>query len=85
MVGHGPLSPVVMNPALHTLPEPASPLLGLVFCVNLSPTWCTYAVFGLCVLKNPIGEMCSLCCSPVFTVPTYDAFTVATVRLLGLN
>lgn len=85
MTGHGPLSLVVMNTAPHALPEPASPLLGLVFCVDLSPTYSTYAMFGLCVLKNPVGGMCPLCCNPVFTVPTFDAFTVATVHLLRLT
>lgn len=36
-------------------------------------------MFGLCVLENPVGAMCPVCCSPVFKVPTFDAFTVATV------
>ncbi len=39
----------------------------------------------LCVLENPVGEMCPVCCNPVFKVPTFDAFTVATVRLPRLN
>ena len=81
----GPLSLVVMITDPHALPEPASPLLSLVSCVDLSPTYCTYALFGLCVLKNPIGDMCSVCCSPVFKVQAFDAFTVATVRLPRLN
>lgn len=72
-------------PPPHALPEPASPLLGLVFCVDLSPTYCTYALFGLCVLERPIGEVWPVCFSPVFKVTPSDAFTVATVRLLRLN
>lgn len=44
------------------------PRFGL--CVDLSPTYCTYAVFGVCVLENPVGQMCPLCCNPVFKVPT---------------
>lgn len=61
------------------MPEPASPLLGLVFCVDRSPTYCAHALFGLCVLQNPIKEMCPVCCNPVFKVTTFDALTVATV------
>lgn len=72
-----------VNTAPHALPESAFSLLGLVFCVDPSPTYCTCAMFGLCVLENPVGEMCPVCCSPVFNVPTFDAFTVATVQLAG--
>lgn len=73
-------------------PPPLSPwwsqILPLMHCLNQhlpSSVWSfvssffsyLYAVFGLCGLEKPIGEMCSVCCSPVFKVKTSDAFTVA--------
>ena len=85
ITGHGPLSLMVMNTAPHALPELASPPPRFGLCVDMSPTYCTLAMFGLCVLETPVGEMCPVCCSPVFKVPTFDAFIVATVRLLRLN
>lgn len=62
----------------HALPESASPLLGLVFCVNFSPTYSAHAMFGLRGLKNAIGELCLVCCNPVFKGTTFDALNVET-------
>lgn len=80
MTGHSHLCPVVRTYSPCTAWAGISPPQFGLLCWPVS-TDRIYILFGLCVLESPIGAIRPWCCNPVFKVPIFDAFTVATVPL----